>query len=222
MTQSLAIPGAIVVAGLLIASAVTFSGASQPVAHDGQVAQGKPESIRVVGDSDHVRGNKDARITITEYSDYECPFCARFHPTLKRIVDENSDVKWVFRNFPLSSIHSRAFDAAVAAECAAQIGGNETYWKYSDALFENQGELGDALYERLAEELTIDADAFRACRGDSKTGDKIEADSAEAIAAGGRGTPFSILTTASGAHIPFSGALPYEDVKRLVEQALAN
>lgn len=88
--------------------------------------------------NDHVLGNTNAPITIIEYSDLECPFCARFHTTQQTIMKEyEGKIKWVHRHFPLD-FHPDAKPYAYAAECAAEIGGNDTFWKMIDYIFKNQ------------------------------------------------------------------------------------
>ena len=83
--------------------------------------------------NEHVFGNPDAEVTIVEYSDFECPYCKAFNPTLKKIVAEsNGHVNWVYRHWPL---HQHSFEKLVAAECVAKIKGNDAFWKYSDLLF---------------------------------------------------------------------------------------
>jgi len=95
------------------------------------------EAMRPLDENDHVRGNPDAPITIVEYSDLQCPFCKSHHPTLIKISEEFSgQVKWVYRHFPLTSIHAEAFPAAVASECAAELGGEEAFWGFIDQVFE--------------------------------------------------------------------------------------
>lgn len=90
-----------------------------------------------ITDTDHIWGNKDADIVIVEYTDFECPFCYNFRPTLERIMSEYSGkVAVVYRNYPLS-IHENAYVKAEAAECAAQQG-NDAYWKYANGLFDLQ------------------------------------------------------------------------------------
>lgn len=99
----------------------------------------KPEfaSLPAVTDVDHFRGNKDARLVLVEYSDYECPFCQQFHPSMTQLMDEYGDkIGWVYRHYPLS-FHPSAQKAAEAAECVTQLTDNETFWEYTDALFTN-------------------------------------------------------------------------------------
>lgn len=221
--HSYGIPVAIVIAGILVAGAVFWSGGSSADSNANTASAGHPSSgFRLPSGTDHMRGNPDAKVALIEFSDLECPFCAQLHPTLKRIVKERDDVKWVFRHFPLTSIHSRAFDAAVASECVAKLGGNEAFWNFTDAMFANQRNLGDSLYAETAASLGIDAVAFSSCVKDSGVAQAVREDSDEAVQSGGRGTPFVVVLTASGTLAPFSGALPYEEIKRLVDQALVN
>ncbi|MBI2622240.1 thioredoxin domain-containing protein, partial [Candidatus Microgenomates bacterium] len=94
-------------------------------------------SIRPVDDRDHIRGSKDAKIKLVEFSDLECPFCKSFHPTMQKVLKEfDGQIAWVYRHFPLDSIHPRARPAALAAECVASLGGNDKFWNYVDKLFE--------------------------------------------------------------------------------------
>ena len=84
-------------------------------------------------EGDHIYGSTNAPIVIIEYSDYECPYCARFHPELKQIVDEsNGGIAWMYRHWP---IHAGSVEKLVAAECVAKLKGNDAFWKYSELLF---------------------------------------------------------------------------------------
>lgn len=225
------IPGAIILAGVLIAGAIILS--NNPLA-GGQAAgaavgtgdsfgnnlSAAAENIRPVDDTDHIRGNPDAPITIVEFSDFECPFCARFHPTLKRVLKEYPQVKWVYRHFPLTSIHGRALGAAVASECAAALGGTDTFWQFTDALIENQHNLGTELYTTLAEDLGISLSQFSLCLDSKEPADAVQADLEDAINSGGRGTPYSVVINEDGELFPFSGALQYEQVQLIIESAI--
>ncbi|MEX2013854.1 MAG: thioredoxin domain-containing protein [Parcubacteria group bacterium] len=219
------VPVAIVVAGLLVAGAVFWSGNGSSVAsntdtnHAGIEPRGE---FRMPDETDHVRGNPDASIAIVEFSDLECPFCAQIHPTLSRIVEENEDVKWVFRHFPLSTIHSRALSAAVASECVARLGNNDNFWTFADAAFANQRRLGDGWYKEMAATFGIDSSAFQNCLNDKSVVALIQTDLDEATGTGGRGTPYVVVVTPKGNLVPFSGALPIQQVMALIEQARNN
>lgn len=90
---------------------------------------------------DYFKGDADAEITIYEWSDFECPFCARVHPTLQRIVDTYPNVNWVYRNLPLTSIHPQAVPAAKAALCIGEEEGNDAFWQFTDTVFTDQSVL---------------------------------------------------------------------------------
>ena len=187
-------------------------------------------AVKPVDDEDHILGSPDAQVTIVEFSDYECPFCKRFHLTMKKLMDEygkDGRVAWVFRHFPLDSLHSKARKEAQAAECANELGGNEAFWAYSDKLFEetpsnNRLDLG--LLPQFAEEIGLDRAQFQTClEGDARGGkyaDHIQADVQDATTSGGTGTPFSVVIAANGKVFALNGAQPYAAVKSIVELAL--
>lgn len=92
--------------------------------------------IRPVSPDDHILGNADAKIIVVEYSDLECPFCKVFHNTMHQVVEKsNGDVAWVYRHYPISGLHPKAFLEALATECAWEQKGNDGFWKYTDQLF---------------------------------------------------------------------------------------
>lgn len=111
---------------------------------------------------EHLRGPADARVTLVEYSDFQCPYCATLHQELR---EGAAGVRWVYRHDTLNAGHPEANAAAEAAECAGEQG---RFWDYADALFANQKELGSALYPRLAEKLGLDAPRFGACLSSGK------------------------------------------------------
>lgn len=215
---------AIIFAGVLIAGAVLISGKSQNVANIIGPKDDEQKSVSVtispVAADEHIMGESGAPLTIIEFSDFECPFCRQFHPTMGKIVEAYAGkVRWVYRHFPLSQ-HEHAFPAAVASECVSSLGGNEAFWKFTEALFNNQDKLGQDLYAALAKDMNIDPAEFASCLDSQEARLAVQEDLAEVTKAGATGTPFAVILTAVGETIPFSGALPYETLKNVVEEAL--
>lgn len=226
--QSLSIPIAIVLAGALIGFAIYMSGRpvdklqvpnpNAPVAGDVKIAP--------VSSSDRILGNPNAKVVIVEYSDTECPFCKRYHQTLKQIMADygkDGSVAWVYRHFPIASLHTKAQKEAEATECAAEQGGNATFWKYIDRLYEitpsNDG-LDPAQLPAIAKELGLDVNAFSACLSSGKMTARVKAQYDEGVVAGARGTPYSVLIT-KDEKIPITqGALPYESLKTIIDSLL--
>ncbi len=207
------------------ANAVTTAPANNQLAANNQALPSDellpPEEavgpITAVTDADWIRGDKNAPITFVEYSDFECPFCNRFHPTMLQIMEEyKGKVRWVYRHFPLS-FHPQAEPAAEAAECAGEQG---KFWEFADKLFENQSQLGDAYYKQLAGELTLNAETFEDCLASDRTLAKIQSQSQGGASAGVNGTPGSFIIDANGGVQPVRGALPYESVKAMIDAVL--
>ncbi len=179
---------------------------------------GKPAAVT---SDDHVLGPNNAKVTLIAYSDFQCPFCQRFHPTaLKLVNDYKGKVRLVFRSFPLSSIHPQAQKASEASECVASLKGNDAFWKYADFLFQNQDSLGDALYADLAVKVGANKGAFQSCLSSGKFAAKVNAAEAEGASAGVQGTPATFVVAADGSAELMGGALPYEQAKAYIERAL--
>ncbi|MHB1086804.1 MAG: DsbA family protein [Minisyncoccota bacterium] len=229
---SLSTPIAIVIAGAFIAVALFFgiqgtsSTGSLPQQPQGaEQPTGDLEAMMPVTSDDHIRGNPDAPVKIVEYSDFECPFCKRFHETMQQTTAEYGDkVAWVYRHFPLDQLHSKARKEAVASECANELGGNDAFWKFTDRFFEltpsnDQTDI-DTVLPRIAREIGLDEARFASCLGSKKYDAHVEENVQNATATGGNGTPWSIVVAPSGKKYPLSGAQPYEAVKQLIEIAL--
>lgn len=223
MKSSLTVPIAIVVGGIIVAVAVYVS---IPKKVSTSSDTGNPSLVRPVGTSDHILGNPAAKVMIIEYSDFECDFCKGFHDTLHQIIateGASGEVAWVFRQFPLSEIHPNALSHARAAECVAQVAGNDTFWKFANALFANQP-IDPSQYGTLAASVGISSDAFATCYANaSATLDaRIMADRQNALDTGAVGTPYSLIVVTGKAPIVMDGAYSYDAAKELIEQALAN
>ncbi|MBI5005378.1 MAG: DsbA family protein [Candidatus Lloydbacteria bacterium] len=226
------IPGAIIIAGIIIAGAVMSSRSNNDAKKD--LAKNTPsqsasaEKVKPLGDTDHLLGSPSASVTIIEFSDFECPFCKQFHQTMKQIVDtygKDGRVAWVYRHFPLDGLHSKARKESEASECAAEQGGNTAFWNYADGIFavtpSNNG-LDLNQLPIIAKNIGLDVKAFQTCLDSGKFASRVADNLADAIGSGGTGTPYSIIVTPKGGVFPFSGALPFEQVKSLIEQALKN
>ena len=223
-------PVAILLAGILIAGGVYMglradSAPTPSGPQAGTAASADLKGMKAVGADDHIRGNPNAPVKIVEYSDTECPFCKRFHETMKQVTAEYGDqVAWVYRHFPLDSLHTKARSEAVALECANELGGNDAFWAYADRLFEvtpsNDG-LDPAELPKIAAYVGLDTAAFTACASSNRYDAHIQSDLDNATATGGNGTPWSIVVGKNGKMYPLSGAQPYESLKQLIELALA-
>lgn len=167
---------------------------------------------------DHIRGNPKAEVAIVQYSDYECPFSKRVQATYKQIADTYGDkVAVIFRHFPLG-FHQNAEPAAIAAECAASLGGNDAFWKFNDKVFETQGEWA---YEKYAEELGLDAEKFKECIGSGKFKQLVQDQLSGGSTAGVSGTPSNfILNLKKKTVAEVGGAQPFENFKSAIDTAL--
>jgi formate-nitrite transporter family protein len=144
-----------------------------------------------VGERDHVTGPPNARVTLVEYGDFECPHCGALHPIVGAARKAfGGNLRFVFRHFPLRSSHPHALAAAKAAEAAAEQG---RFWEMYDRLYQRQSELTDPDLERHARELGLDVERFRRSLGERAHEERIRQDLASASASGARGTPSLFL-----------------------------
>ena len=140
-----------------------------------------------VSQTDHAQGNLDADLVIVEYGDYQCPYCGAAYPVLKELMKEfGSQIKFVFRNFPLSEMHQYARAAAIAAE-AANLQGK--FWEMHDAIYENQYRLSEDLFEELAETIGLDVEQFQKDISADNLKEKVEDDFESGVRSGVNGTP---------------------------------
>jgi protein-disulfide isomerase len=145
-------------------------------------------SLRVpVGEQDHIQGSADAKYTLVEYGDYECPHCGHAYPIVKRVQKHfGKKLRFVFRNFPLAEMHPHAESAAESAEFAGAQG---KFWEMHDALFENQQQLGGALYLKLAQQIGLSPQDLRAAVEQREYLPRVKADFTGGVRSGVNGTP---------------------------------
>ena len=171
--------------------------------------------------NDHIRGDKNALVTLVEFSDFQCPFCKRFNPTMERVMDEyKGKVRWIYRHFPLG-FHKNAQKSAEASECAGEQG---KFWEYLDKAFENSQADGTGLntddLKKYAKELGLDINKFDSCLSSGKFAGKVKSDMASGQAAGVNGTPGTVIIDKDGNTQLIRGALPFEQVKAKIDAAL--
>lgn len=177
---------------------------------------GSPSANAPSADDDPVKGDEDAPVTIIEFSDFQCPFCARFYsetlPQLQSQYVDTGKVKLVFRDFPLTSIHPQAQKAHEASECADE---QDKFWEYHDILFENQGSLDVASLKSYAADLRLDTNKFNTCLDSGKYAGEIRKDTADGAQAGVTGTPSFFV---NGQQLV--GAQPFSAFQQAIEAAL--
>lgn len=220
MKSSYTIPLAIIIGGIIVAIALYVS-----VPKSATPSGGNPELVRPVGASDHILGNPAAEVMVVEYSDFDCTYCKGFNDVMHQIIANqgvNGQVAWVYREFPLTEIHPNALSHARAAECAAQVAGNDMFWKFETALFANQP-IDPANYGTIAKAIGITSDAFATCvsTASSTLDARIMADRQNALDMGAQGTPYSLILVNGKAPVVMAGGYSYDAAKQLIDQALA-
>ena len=221
------LPASIVLAALLVAGALVYNvgkkdeGAQANLAGSAKAAV--PENVAKVTADDHILGDANAPVKIIVFSDFECPFCKTFHETVTKLSGEyKGQVAWIFRQFPLP-IHPKAKQEAVASECAAELGGNDAFWKFADRIFaitpSNNG-LDPAELPNIARYIGLDVTKFNKCLTSGKYDAKIAAQSQDGNNAGLQGTPYSVAIAANGQVLAINGAQPYDYVKAVIDEVL--
>ena len=173
------------------------------------------------------KGEKNAKVTLIEFADYQCPFCARFYRETFPQIQENyiftGKVKFFFRNFPLERSHPQAFKAAVAANCAGEQG---KFWAMHDRLFTHQEELGSKDLLQHAKMLALDSAKFTRCLDSEESAAKVRRELAEGEKAGVKVTPTFLLGIAEPNNPELTvqntivGAKPYTEFKEAIDSLL--
>ena len=180
------------------------------------LATQEPEYIRyeVFSEDAHALGPEDAPITIVEFSDFQCPYCRRWHEEVYEplLSSYPGQIRMVYRHLPLTSIHPDAFSAAEASMCAGE---QNAFWQYHEKLFSSET-LGSEVYTQYAQELKLDVTAFEACMTEHKYQQVIQEDSDFAINLGIRSTPTFFING-----LVIVGAQPLDVFKQEIDKELA-
>lgn len=197
-------------------SSQTTPPASGSFAEAPPVTTAEPEYVRydIPTEGYYSRGPSDAPITIVEFSDYQCPFCRRWHAEVSEelFAAYPGQIRLVYRNLPLTSIHPDAFSAAEAAMCAGE---QDAYWDYHDKLFASEL-LGTGVYLQYAKDLNLDLTTFESCLNDHKYQAQIQSDSEFAINLGIRSTPTFFING-----LAVVGAQPLNVFQQVIDKELA-
>ena len=186
-----------------------------PDAAAGSVPAPAVQRVQVTADDDPAWGNADAPVTIIEFSDFQCSYCRVFYQTTLVTLLERypKQVRFVYRDFPLASLHPQATLAAEAAQCAHAQG---RFWEFHNALFANANRLGPELYQALAISMGLDKGRFATCLTSREFSPEVEKDFNAARALGVTGTPTFFING-----IPLVGAQPLEVFVEIVERELS-
>lgn len=187
----------------------------------------KAANLRSVSaERDHIFGNPEAIISLVEYSDFECPFCKRYHPTVKKLIEQNGGkVNWVYRHFPLAFHNPGATKEAEASECAAELGGDDAFWRYSNLIYQRTTSNGKGFsIDRLiplAVEIGLDRKGFSECLSSGKMAKRVAEDYQDGVKSGITGTPGSIIINHETGHVVVSaGAIPLAKLQTAVDRLL--
>ncbi len=234
-------PGAVIIAGAIIAIAIVWThkpAVAPTVPSTAQVAQ---VDMAPITSADHIWGNPDAPVKIVEYSDPSCPYCKTFQPVVTQIMNTygpTGQVAWVYRHFPMDKegtrsdggiLHPNAGHEAQAFECAASLGGNTTFWKFVDAFYAatpsvtntSPAGLDQKKLPDIAKSVGLNPVSFNDCVASGQFKDKVEKQYLDGINAGVSGTPYSVIITPSGSKIPMIGYVPYATVKQSIDALLS-
>jgi protein-disulfide isomerase len=193
-----------------------------------QAAQPEPTSnvaaMPKIERSDYIRGNKKAKVMLVEYSDYECPFCKRFHDSMTQLMkDYGNKIGWVYRHYPLS-FHANAQMESEAAECVGEAGGQDKFWVYTDMVYSKTTSTGTSFTKEqmveMAGQIGVNKAKVKSCLDAGKFTQKIKEQMNKGAEAGVSGTPGTIVVVDGKPVELIPGALPLESIKASVDKLL--
>jgi protein-disulfide isomerase len=170
--------------------------------------------------NEYFRGNPKANIVLIEYSDYSCPFCRKVLPTLKSLVQENPDVAWVYRDYPI--IHPESKKHAEAAYCAGKQGGSDVYWKFVDAMLAEGFGFSQQEFESIAQTSKLNVNEFKKCYESGEMQQKVEqvvSESQQSLSAYRVGTPTIVVyNRTTNQNKLVVGALPKAEFEKAIQE----
>jgi protein-disulfide isomerase len=164
-----------------------------------------------VSERDHIAGRTNARLTLVEFGDYQCPYCGAAHPIVKKLQRDLGDkLRFVFRNFPLTQAHPYAMIAAESAEAAALQG---KFWEMHDVIYENQDQLDPSFLSLWAKEIHLDMNEFGKVLKEGRVTERLREDRSSGIRSGVNGTPTFFING-----IRFDGEADYEELREALDK----
>jgi len=218
------IPIAILLAGLVLS--VTIFMVRTP--ETPTVAQGDINKTLPLTLDDHLLGDTDAQVVIATYTNLDCQFCKRFHEIMLQIIseyDENGNVAYVLRHFPIIDLHPHSGTHAKAAECAAKLGGEDAFWTFITSLHAaapEAREFDPKNYSMLAPALGVSPEQLTSCVNGSEFDERVARDFENALLIGAKGTPFTVIMVEGMEPFAVSGFLPYDGMKAIIERTLSS
>ncbi len=163
--------------------------------------------------NDPFEGSEDAKVVIVEYSDFQCPACGAAYPIAKEVRETYGDqIKFVYKDFPLTNIHPYAWKAAEAGQCALE---QEMFWEFHDKMFENQQDLRVSKLKQYAADVGLDVGQFSSCLDSGKMYSSVSADQKEGLRLGVQATPTFFMNGRK-----YEGVQPFEKFQQLIESEL--
>ncbi len=223
VTSPYLVPGAIIVAGLCVSFAIFATKTApqeeqQKTTKTEDVAEVQTDTLAIT-ERDHILGAENPDVYLIEYSDYRCGYCGLFHATILELLDEyEGKLAWVYRHTPYQP---GGKEAAVASECIAEQLGNDAFWSYTNAAFEDQQNVSVTWSKNKALELGVDEATYDECMASGKYDSLLNEQTLSSQELGGRGTPYNVLLTRKNDIIKFSGAQPIDSVRMFIDRALS-
>ena len=179
------------------------------------------ENLKPISATDHSRGNPAAPLKMVEYSDLQCPFCKLFHQSMLSLYPEYIDggkVFWVYRHFPLVTIHENAQGLAIASECAFKQKGEEGFWKIVNGVFGDTAQKYDMTkLPTLAKDSGLNVSKFVKCAANKETASIVDSDALDAAKMGINGTPYAVIIAPSGKTFPINQAYSPNDLRAIFD-----
>lgn len=183
--------------------------------------------IRPLQEDDHIIGSPDSEVVLITYSDIDCEYCKEFQATLSQLMSEYAPegrVAWVYRHFPITSIHKHSGTHAKASECVASVAGESYFFRFIDALHQQSpgtAEFNPLKYPEVLASLGVNETAFTTCMNEDLFAEKVAVDAENAVLVGATGAPYTVILIKGNEPLPISGSLPYYSMKQVIEEALS-